>query len=69
MTFIRGEPCAPPRRRLALFHRFDWLQETVEHILVTDGQMEAAVQEEEQQAEEESHQGHHDAPLENVAAS
>lgn len=32
-----------------MFHGFEWLQETVEHILVTDGQLEAAPE----QAEEE----------------
>lgn len=27
-------------RQLALFHKFEWLLETVEHILVTDGQLQ-----------------------------
>lgn len=27
-------------RQLALFHNFEWLLETVEHILVTDGQLQ-----------------------------
>lgn len=38
-----------PCRQLSLFHSFGWLQETVEHILVSDGQMEAA----QEQVEEE----------------
>lgn len=38
------------RRQLALFHGFEWLQETVEHILVADGQMEPV---QERQAGEE----------------
>ena len=29
-------------RQLALFHGFGWLLETVEHILVTDGHLDAA---------------------------
>lgn len=52
----------PPRcwlgacRQLALFHSFGWLLETVEHILVADGQMEATQgirQEEEEEEEKE----------------
>lgn len=33
-----------------MFHSFGWLQETVEHILITDGELEEAAPE---QAEEE----------------
>ena len=32
-----------------MFHSFEWLQETVEHILITDGELEVAPE----QAEEE----------------
>ncbi|CAM9478652.1 unnamed protein product [Pylaiella littoralis] len=46
-------------RQLALFHSFGWLQETVEHILVTDGYMDAA--EETPQGEEEAMQEGADA--------
>ncbi|CAM9095659.1 unnamed protein product, partial [Laminaria digitata] len=35
-------------RQLALFHNFEWLQETVEHILVTDGELDAAPEQEAQ---------------------
>jgi len=34
--------CGGVCRQLALFHGFGWLLETVEHILVTDGHMDAA---------------------------
>eukprot|EP00752_Nemacystus_decipiens_P002463 g2319.t1 len=40
-------------RQLALFHNFGWLLETVEHILVADGQMDARREEEEEEEEEE----------------
>lgn len=33
-----------------MFHNFEWLQETVEHILITDGELEEVAPE---QAEEE----------------
>lgn len=44
-------------RQLALFHGFEWLQETVEHILVADGQMDPV---QEQQAREEGDPQHED---------
>lgn len=40
-------------RQLALFHGFGWLQETVEYILVADGQLDPPREEEEE--EEEGH--------------
>lgn len=40
-------------RQLALFHRFEWLQETVEYILVADGEMDAAPEQTEDIGREE----------------
>lgn len=41
------------RRQLALFHNFGWLLETVEHILIADGQMDARREEEDEEAQDE----------------
>lgn len=45
------------RRQLALFHNFGWLLETVEHILVADGQMDARREEEEEEEAHDEDQG------------
>lgn len=51
--------CLGVCRQLALFHSFDWLLETVDHILLTDGLMDAT--QEIQQGEEEVMQEDGDA--------
>lgn len=44
-------------RQLALFHNFGWLLETVEHILIADGQMDARREEaEEEEGQDEGEQ-------------
>lgn len=54
LFFVHVLRCFNPFcRQLALFHRFEWLQETVEHILVTDGQLEAAREEAHEEPQED----------------